>query len=54
MREFLGIPEDPSAALAEIMSEVQQEMEQEAQQEMEQEDNLEGTGVKSTEEKKTD
>ena len=54
VREFLGIPEDPSASLAEIMREVQQEMEEETQQGMEEEGDSEGTEAKSPEEKKTD
>lgn len=54
VREFLGIPEDPSAALAEVMREVQQEMEEETQQGMGEEGDFEGTEAKSAEEKKTD
>ena len=46
MREFLGLPEDPAASLAELMSELQQEMQNQS--------DTEESEVKSTEEKKED
>ena len=46
VREFLGLPEDPAASLAELMSELQQEMQNQS--------DTEESEVKSTEEKKED